>query len=102
MSFRNFCLGLLVQQPMSGYDIKCLLGQLDWLIGGSSFGNIYPTLHALLQDGLASVDVVDNHDKPPKKVYETTTNAPAINAITYGKLNTVLKSFPPATNPDDV
>jgi DNA-binding PadR family transcriptional regulator len=72
MSFRNFVLGLLVQQPMSGYDIKNLLGQLDWLIGGSSFGNIYPTLHALLQNGLASVDVVDGHDKPSKKVYSAT------------------------------
>jgi DNA-binding PadR family transcriptional regulator len=70
MSFRYFVLGLLDQQPMSGYDIKRLLEGVDWLIGGSSFGNIYPTLHALLKDGLVSVDVVSNQDRPPRKVYD--------------------------------
>jgi DNA-binding PadR family transcriptional regulator len=70
MNFRYFVLGLLVQQPMSGYDIKRLLEGVDWLIGGSSFGNIYPTLHALLEDGLVTVDVVSHEDRPPRKVYD--------------------------------
>jgi DNA-binding PadR family transcriptional regulator len=68
-SFRYFVLGLLAQQPMSGYDIKRLLERLKWLIGSSSFGNIYPTLHALLQDGWVTVDVITHEDRPPKKVY---------------------------------
>jgi DNA-binding PadR family transcriptional regulator len=68
-SFRYFVLGLLAQQPMSGYDIKRLLERLKWLIGSSSFGNIYPTLHALLQDGWVTVDVITHNDRPPKKVY---------------------------------
>jgi DNA-binding PadR family transcriptional regulator len=72
MSFRHFVLGLLTQEPMSGYDIKTRLGDLDWLIGGSSFGNIYPTLHALHDAGLVSVEVVTSPDKPSKKVYRTT------------------------------
>jgi DNA-binding PadR family transcriptional regulator len=54
---------------MSGYDIKCLFGRLNWLIGNSSFGSIYSTLHALLEDDLVSVKVVNHPDKPSKKVY---------------------------------
>jgi PadR family transcriptional regulator AphA len=69
VSFRYFVLGLLAQQPMSGYDIKRLLERLKWLIGNFSFGNIYPTLHALLQDGWVTVDVLTHNDRPPKKVY---------------------------------
>jgi DNA-binding PadR family transcriptional regulator len=54
---------------MSGYDIKRLFGRLNWLIGNSSFGSIYSTLHALLEDGLVSVKQVHHPDKPSKKVY---------------------------------
>lgn len=68
-SFRYFVLGLLDQQPMSGYDIKRLLERLNWLIGGSSFGSICPTLHALLKDGLVTVEVVPGKDRPPRKIY---------------------------------
>jgi DNA-binding PadR family transcriptional regulator len=68
-SFRHFILGLLERRPMSGYDIKSLFGHLNWLIGNSSFGSIYSTLHALLEDDLVSVRVVQNPDKPSKKVY---------------------------------
>ena len=68
-SFRYFILGLLDRHPMSGYDIKCLFGRLNWLMGNSSFGSIYSTLHALLRDGLVSVKVVQNPDKPSKKIY---------------------------------
>ena len=68
-NFGRFVLGLLDQQPMSGYDIKRLLERLSWLIGGASFGHIYPTLHALLKDELVTVDIVSHQDKPPRKIY---------------------------------
>jgi DNA-binding PadR family transcriptional regulator len=70
VSFRYFVLGLLAQQPMSGYDIKRLLEHLSWLIGGSSFGNIYPTLHALLDEGWVTMNVVTHQNRPPKKTYK--------------------------------
>jgi DNA-binding PadR family transcriptional regulator len=54
---------------MSGYDIKRLLKRLDGLTGSSSFGHIYPALHALLKEGWVTVDVVTRQDRPPKKVY---------------------------------
>lgn len=72
VNFRHFILGLLSQQPRSGYDIKRLLKRLAWLIDGPSFGNIYSTLHALLKEGLVSVEVVPHHNKPSRKVYSIT------------------------------
>ena len=72
MSFRYFILGLLTQQPMSGYDVKRFLESFAWLIGSPSFGSVYPTLHALLEDDLVTVDVVQNEGKPPRKIYSIT------------------------------
>ncbi|HDQ72121.1 MAG TPA: PadR family transcriptional regulator [Chloroflexi bacterium] len=72
LNFRYFILGLLAEQPMSGYDIKLFLKSLDWLIASPSFGSVYPTLHSLLEDALVTVDVVENDDKPARKVYTIT------------------------------
>jgi DNA-binding PadR family transcriptional regulator len=72
VSIRQFILGLLARQPMSGYDIKRLFKSLSWLIDSPSFGSLYPALHALLEDGLATVEVIPRHDKPPRKIYSIT------------------------------
>ena len=96
MSFRYFVLGLLSQQPMSGYDIKCFLAHFDWLIGKSSYGNIYPTLHTLLEDGLVTVDVIDAQDKPSKKVYSVTQAGQSMFQDYMARIpvsNTSLKAF---------
>ena len=69
VSFRHFALGLLNQQPMSGYDIKRYLGILSWLIDGPSFGNIYSSLRLLLQEGLVTMEVVPQENRPSRKVY---------------------------------
>lgn len=72
MNFRYFILGLLAQQSMSGYDIKRFLQRLDWLISSPSFGSVYPALHALPKDGLATVNVVNGGSKQLRKVYSIT------------------------------
>jgi PadR family transcriptional regulator AphA len=72
MSTRHFVLGLLTQQPMSGYDVKQFLKSLGWLIDSPSFGSLYPALHALLEDGLVTVEVVSGQDRPPRKIYTIT------------------------------
>lgn len=72
MSSRHFILGLLTQRSMSGYDVKQSLENLCWLIGSPSFGSLYPALHSLSEDGLASMDVIHSGDKPPRKVYTIT------------------------------
>ena len=72
VNLRHLMLGLLAQQPMSGYDIKRLLTRLGWLIGNISFGSLYPALHALHKDGLVTVDVHAHQGKPSRKVYNIT------------------------------
>jgi PadR family transcriptional regulator AphA len=72
VSIRHFILGLLNRQPMSGYDIKRFLKSLSWLIDSPSFGSLYPALHALLEDGLVTVEVISRQDKPPRKIYSIT------------------------------
>ena len=72
VSTRHFILGLLARQPMSGYDIKRFLKSLSWLMDSPSFGSLYPALHALLAAGLATVEVIPRHDKPPRKIYTIT------------------------------
>ena len=72
VSLRYFILGLLTQQPMSGYDIKRFLKGLSWLIGSPSGGSLYPVLRALRQEDLVTVEVVPNVDRPPRKIYSVT------------------------------
>jgi PadR family transcriptional regulator AphA len=69
---RHFILGLLAQQPMSGYDIKRFLKSLSWLIDAPSLGSLYPSLHALLKDGLVTMEVVAGKDRPSRKIYSIT------------------------------
>lgn len=70
--YRHFILGLLSQQPMSGYDVKQYLEGLGGLLGTPSFGAIYPALHALLNDGLVTLEIVAYENKPPRKIYSIT------------------------------
>jgi len=72
VSIRHFVLGLLTQEPMSGYDVKRLFKSLNWLIDSPSFGSLYPALHSLLEDGLVTVEVVPSQGKPPRKIYSIT------------------------------
>ncbi|TET54828.1 MAG: PadR family transcriptional regulator, partial [Anaerolineales bacterium] len=71
-SIRPLVLGLLAQQPRSGYDIKRYLKSMNWLIGSPSYGSLYPALRTLLQDGLVTVDIVLSKDKPARKIYQIT------------------------------
>lgn len=72
MNTRHIILGLLAQQPMSGYDIKSLFKGLSWMIGTPSYGSLYPTLHALLEEDLVSVNVEPGNGKPSRKLYSVT------------------------------
>jgi DNA-binding PadR family transcriptional regulator len=72
VSLRYFVLGLLAQEPMSGYDIKRFLKSLNWLIGSPSGGSLYPALRTLLEEKLLTVQVIPGLDRPPKKIYSIT------------------------------
>jgi PadR family transcriptional regulator AphA len=70
-------LGLLAQEPMSGYDIRRYLRSLNWLVDSPSFGSLYPTLRTLLEEGLVTVDIVLRRDKPACKIYSVTRDGAA-------------------------
>ena len=72
VSLRFFILGLLTQQPMSGYDIKRFLKGLSWLIGSPSGGSLYPVLRALRQEDLVTVEIIPGLHRPPRKIYSIT------------------------------
>ena len=72
VSLRYFILGLLAQQPMSGYDIRRFLKSLSWLIGSPSSGSLYPILRSLPEEGLATVETIPGLDRPPRKIYTIT------------------------------
>ncbi|MBN1248760.1 MAG: PadR family transcriptional regulator [Anaerolineae bacterium] len=72
MNTRHIILGLLAQEPMSGYDIKSLFSGLSWMIGTPSYGSLYPTLHALLEEHLLDVSVEPGDGKPSRKLYSVT------------------------------
>lgn len=74
MSTRHIILGLLVHEPMSGYDIKSLFNGLSWLIDTPSYGSLYPTLHSLLEEELVSVEVEPSEGRPPRKLYSITSS----------------------------
>ncbi|MBN1955235.1 MAG: PadR family transcriptional regulator [Anaerolineae bacterium] len=76
-NIRYLILGLLNQQPMSGYDVKRFLESLSWLVGSPSFGSIYPTLRSLLQHDLVTMEAVLQEDKPPRKIYSITAKGAA-------------------------
>ena len=72
VSLRHFILGLLIQRPMSGYDIKHMLKSLSWLIGEPSFGSLYPALKALERDGFVTMELERRTNKLSRKLYNIT------------------------------
>ena len=72
MDVKTLCLGVLTERPMTGYDIKKLFeaGFRHFFVAG--FGSIYPALAELAQDGLVTVESVEQDKRPDKKVYRIT------------------------------
>lgn len=65
-------LGLLARERLSGYDLK---GRMERRVGNfwsASHGQIYPELARLERDGLVFHEVVEQYDRPDKKVYGIT------------------------------
>jgi PadR family transcriptional regulator AphA len=93
---RHLVLGLLTQKPMSGYDIKRFLKSVSWLIDVPSLGSLYPSLHALLRDGLVTMEVVARQDRPPRKIYTITEAGDKVLRVWLGQpadSNVSLKKF---------
>lgn len=72
MSVPHVLLGLLVRSPMHGYDLKAAfeaeLGSL-WTL---NYGQLYPALEKLENEGFVLKERVVQDDRPDKKVYSIT------------------------------
>lgn len=66
-------LGLLLESPMSGYDVKKWTEASIAYFWDLSYGQIYPTLKKMENEGLVSMEIDDDGDGPRKKVYSITT-----------------------------
>jgi DNA-binding PadR family transcriptional regulator len=62
-------LGLLSDEPMSGYDIKERMKISVSHFWNLSYGQIYPTLRHMEKDGWVSKKDIINEGKPNSKVY---------------------------------
>jgi len=69
---REAILGLLSIRPMSGYDVSQSYKRALQQIWYAPLGQVYPTLRKMHADGLLSVSVEIQHDKPNRKVYRLT------------------------------
>jgi len=73
MSHKYLILGLLAQNPMTGYDIRKHVKDVLSAVTSASYGTLYPTLHKLLDDGAVRVDEIIQDSRPSKKVYSITS-----------------------------
>lgn len=69
---RAVILGVLSLGPASGYDIKQVLDQGTNHFWKISYGQIYPTLKVLEEQGQATREVVRGDGKPDRHVYTIT------------------------------
>src|SRR5262245_8578767 len=65
-------LGLLARDPLSGYDIAARLQRGVGPFWRAHHSQIYPELARLQADGLVEFEVVEQRDRPAKKVYAVT------------------------------
>ena len=65
-------LGILSFGPMSGYDIKKFYEQSVANFWNESYGQIYPILKRLAQDGLATKSIQRQEGRPDRHIYAIT------------------------------
>lgn len=68
MSLRSALLGLLEAEPMSGYDLKQVLGEATGYVWSAQHSQIYPTLRQMEKEGLVAADVQRTGDRE-RRVY---------------------------------
>ena len=65
-------LGLLAREPLSGYEIAQRMKEPIGFFWHAGHSQIYPELARMEQDGLVTHQIVEQHDRPDKKVYTVT------------------------------
>lgn len=72
MSLDYAILGFLNYQPCSGYDLKKLFDTSVRHFWQADQSQIYRTLARLLEQGLAEQEIIEQDDRPDRKVYHIT------------------------------
>ncbi|MBZ9625573.1 PadR family transcriptional regulator [Clostridium sp. FP2] len=74
MSLQNAVLGLLIYQPMTGYDLKSLFDKSVSFIWSAHISQIYRELGSLEGKGFVTFYIEPQQGKPDKKKYIVTEN----------------------------
>lgn len=72
MKSDDIILGILNENPATGYEIKEKFSSIFSNFYNASFGSIYPILHKLTESGKVVFEIVEQNGKPDKKVYSIT------------------------------
>lgn len=72
MSLDHAILGFLNYKPLSGYDLKSVFDMSVNHFWPADQSQIYRTLSKLAEAGLTTVEVVEQDDRPDRKVYHIT------------------------------
>lgn len=74
MSLKHAILGFLEIRPLTGYDLKKGFDGSVQHFWPADQAQIYRTLNKLDEAGLVAVELVEQEDKPDRKVYHITEN----------------------------
>ncbi len=72
MSIRHAMLGLLIDRPMSGYDLKKRMASSTILYWSGNNNQIYSNLVQLYKEGLVTYEIYYDEIAPAKKLYSIT------------------------------
>ena len=72
MSLENALLGLLIDKPMAGYDLKKILDHPIGFFWAAQMSQIYRELNKLEKKGLVKSEVEPQMKRPDRKVYKLT------------------------------
>lgn len=72
MSLEHAILGFLQYKPLTGYDLKSVFDMSVRHFWPADQSQIYRTLSRLAEQGLAEVEVIEQDDRPDRKVYHIT------------------------------
>jgi PadR family transcriptional regulator AphA len=72
MTIEFTILGLLNQQPMTGYELKKIISRSPTFYWSGNSNQIYTHLVELQRQGFLSLEVVYQENKPPRKIYTIT------------------------------
>jgi len=72
LSLEHAILGFLKYHPLSGYDLKSIFDQSVKHFWSADQSQIYRTLSKLGEQGWATMEVLEQDDRPDRKIYRIT------------------------------